>query len=250
MIRNFKITPLNTVSLLFFLYGIILFIFGGYTVGNLMVFCLGGVFLFFYLCQTKLPKNKLITSLKIIMISGLIITAALMTFIFFSFGVPKTDNSEDAVIVLGCGLQGSEVSDTLKKRLDTCIEYTKDNPKAIIVVSGGQGRFEEVTEAYAMEQYLLKNNIPKEKIIQEPNSSSTYENFLNSKKLLDDFFKNNPNYKTAFITNRFHCYRAYNLAKNAGLETSCRFAGDEWKSAFSSYLRETLAVIKLWLLGI
>ncbi len=250
MIRNFKFTPFSVISLIFFVYGIALFVFGGYNVGNLMVFCLGGVFLFFYLCGTKFQKNKFTAVLIIIFWAGILLLIVLMSFIAFTFGVPLSDKSDDAVIVLGCGLQGSEVSDTLKKRLDACVEYFQENPGVVIVVSGGQGPFEEVTEAYAMEKYLIERNVPKERIMQESESSSTYENFFYSKRILDDFFEGEKNnYKTVFITNRFHCYRSYNLAKNAGIQTVCYPADDEWKSAFPSYLRETLAVIKLWVLG-
>ncbi len=251
MAKNFKFTFYNIVMVIFLLYGIGLFIFGGYQVGNLMVLMIGVVLAFFYFCDRKNIHNKFITFLKIAVAVGILITLSLVIFITFSYGVPVSDKKEDAVIVLGCGLNGSEVSDTLRERLNSCIEYSKENPDAVIVVSGGQGFTEEVTEAYAMKKYLIDNGVSEEKILEEPASSSTYENFVNSKKILDNYFKNkNPNYKTAFITNRFHCYRAYNLAKNAGINVSCFYAPDEWKSAIPSYLRESLAVIKLWVLGI
>jgi len=247
--RNFRFSFFNILSIIFIIYGIGLFILSGYTVGTLMIFCLGAVFFFFDFSKRRLEKNKIAFAAKIIITIGLLIIAGLIIFIIFSAGVFPSDKNEDAVIVLGCGLDGSEVSDTLKKRLDACVDYIGENSKAVIVVSGGQGLFEEIPEAVAMEKYLVENGV-KNKIIKEANSSSTYENFVNSKKLLDDYFKEkNADYKTAFITNRFHCYRAYNLAKNAGMSVSCFPAGDEWKSAFPSYLRETLAVIKLWLIG-
>jgi len=251
MIKNIKFSPYNVIALLFLLYGTGLFIFGGYQVGNLMVFATGMLAAFFDFCKRKNIDNKFITFLKFAVTAGILITLLLIIYIAFSFGVPVSRKNEDAVIVLGCGLNGSEVSETLKIRLDSCMEYSKENPDAIIVVSGGQGFTEEVTEAYAMKKYLINNGIPEDKIFEESASSSTYENFVYSKKILDDYFKNkNPDYKTAFITNNFHCYRAYNLAKNAGISVSCFYAPDEWKSAVPSYLRESLAVIKLWILGI
>ena len=249
MFKNFKFTILNILAVFFMLYGIGLLILVGYTVGNLMVFLLGLSFLFLELSKDKLPKNKLIKTAKILIYSSYFVVSALVIFLMFSFGVPKSETNEDAVIVLGCGLIGSEVSVTLERRLLACIEYYHKNPEALIVVSGGQGFSEEIPEAVAMENYLLRNGIPKEKIIKEDASHSTFENFENSKKILDKTFEND-NYTVAFITNRFHCYRSYNLAKNAGLETTCYPAIDEWRSAFPSYLRESLAAIKLWLFGI
>lgn len=248
MTKNHKNVIYYIISAFFILYGIGLFVFSGFHFGNLMVFTIGLCFAFFRVSNVKFPENKFIKIIKCLIVAGFIITAGLIIFTFFSFGVPSSNKNEDAVIVLGCGLLGDEVSPTLEKRLDACLEYYTENKNAVIIVSGGQGPTEDVTEAYAMEKYLLDKGIPKEKIIQEPNSSSTYENFVNSKEILDEMFE--ENYTTAFITNRFHCYRSYNLAKNAGINVSAFRADDEITSAVPSYLREAMAVIKLWVLGI
>ncbi len=251
MINNFKFTFLNIISAICILYGISVMIFSGYHFGILVIMVIGLAIAFFSYCRTKKINNKYITFLKITFLTGLLCMISIIIFIYFLFGVPYSDKKEDAVIVLGCGLDGSDVADTLKERLDSCLSYLEENPQAIIIVSGGQGFNEDIPEALAMEKYLIAHNVPKEKIIKEDSSSSTYENFVNSKKILDEFFAGKKDaYKTAFITNRFHCYRSYNLAKNAGIDVLCFPAPDEWKSAVVSYLREAPAVIKLWVLGI
>ena len=53
----------------------------------------------------------------------------------------------DAVIVLGCGVRGERVSLTLARRLDAALAYLEENPKAYVVVSGGQGAGEDISEA-------------------------------------------------------------------------------------------------------
>ena len=71
---------------------------------------------------------------------------------------------------------------TLKSRLDTAIEYlniTKDD--TYIVVSGGQGNGENISEAKAMQRYLIQKGIEEEKIILEDKSTSTNENFKYSR---------------------------------------------------------------------
>lgn len=251
MIKNFRFTFLNIISVLCVLYGIGTMILFGYHFGVLAILAIGGFAAFFSYCGAKNIKNRYITILKIAVITGLLCVSALIILICFMPGVPYSNKDEDAVIVLGCGLEGSEVSDTLKERLDACLLYIEENPKAIIVVSGGQGFNEDIPEALAMEKYLVDHNVPKDKIIKESESSSTYENFINSKKILDKIYDGKKDsYTTAFITNRFHCYRSYNLAKNAGIDSMCFPAPDEWKSVIVSYLREAPAVVKLWVLGI
>lgn len=153
---------------------------------------------------------------------------------------------EDAVIVLGAGLNGDKITLPLYYRLEKSIEYFNANPNAMIVVSGGQGRNETITEALAMERYLLSIGIPKNKIIKEDNSTSTYENFLLSKKLLDTHFKNE--YKSVFITNDFHLFRANELSKIVGINSNYLHAKIQWYIAPVNYIREVLALIKLIIL--
>ncbi|MBO5408548.1 MAG: YdcF family protein [Clostridia bacterium] len=157
------------------------------------------------------------------------------------------DYDEDALVVLGAAVHGETVSLPLKYRLDTAIEYAGKNPDAVIVVSGGQGPQEAVTEAYAMEQYLLRHGVSN-LIVKEEQATSTYENFLYSKKLLDE--RLGSNYRVAFVTNDFHIYRSHQTAKRAGFETAAFLHGKTaWYNLVHNYLRESLAVIKLWVLG-
>jgi len=154
---------------------------------------------------------------------------------------------EDAVIVLGAGIRGEQVSLLLSYRLDKAVEYCHINPKAIIVVSGGQGPQEDITEALAMERYLISRGMPKERIIREEESTSTHENFSFSKNILDDIFTD-P-YTTVVITNSFHIYRATRLAEKLGLNATHYHGKTSWYSIPVNYARECIATLKFWLFG-
>lgn len=95
------------------------------------------------------------------------IAVCMITFIACTGHNDTVKYDEDAVIVLGASVNGDKVSRTLEYRLDKTVEYSKKNPGALIIVSGGQGPQEDVTEGFAMEQYLIKKGIPQEKIIKE-----------------------------------------------------------------------------------
>lgn len=152
---------------------------------------------------------------------------------------------EDAIIVLGSGIRGETVGNGLRGRLDSAIEYHSSNPDAFIIVSGGQGPQEAITEALAMERYLLGQGIPQDKIIKEEKSTSTTENFKFSKKILDEMF--GTDYKIAFVTTDYHIYRAENTAHTEGYESVTHCHSDiEWYVAVPSLLREMLAVMKMW----
>ncbi|MDR2880784.1 MAG: YdcF family protein [Azoarcus sp.] len=151
---------------------------------------------------------------------------------------------EDVVIILGAGIRGEEVSSTLARRLDEAVKYHGKNPKAVLVVSGGMGSQERITEALAMERYLIAKGIPAGQIIKEEKSTSTYENFLFSGELLKQKFPQGCS--IAFITNDFHVYRAERIARSTGIDARRIGANTPWYTIAVNYLREMAANIKAW----
>ena len=58
--------------------------------------------------------------------------------------------------VLGAKVKpDGSLSKTLKLRLDKALEYMKENPETMLVLSGAKGDAEPCSEADAMETYLL-----------------------------------------------------------------------------------------------
>lgn len=212
--------------------------------GIIIIFGISCVLISYGLFFEKLVKLKWVTY-SILAVFVLFLTMIL--FIGFYGGADNATFDEDVAIVLGAGVRGEQVSQMLAYRLDKAAEYSAKNPKAVIVVSGGQGPQEDITEALAMERYLLDKGVAKERIIKEEDATSTYENFLYSKKILDEMF-DRP-YNTVIITNGFHIFRAVKLAKILELDVTHYHAKIEWYSVTISYSRECLATLKMWLLG-
>lgn len=90
------------------------------------------------------------------------------------------------IIVLGAQVRGRKITDSLKRRLDCALAYLTEHPDVHVIVSGGQGKGEEVTEAYAMAQYLENAGIDSGRIVQEDASVNTLENLKFSGKLIED----------------------------------------------------------------
>ena len=138
----------------------------------------------------------------------------------------------------------------LKLRLDKALEYHEKNPDALIIVSGGQGYGEDVTEAFAMKRYLVQNGVPEEIVVEEDKATSTSENMKYSKEILEnDFGYTADNIKIAFVTNNFHVFRSIKLAQLAGFyNTTYLHTSLQWYNYIPNYIRETLAIFKMWLL--
>jgi len=156
----------------------------------------------------------------------------------------NADYTEDVVIVLGAGIHGERVSRPLAHRLDAALDYWNENPEAIIVVTGGLGNRATITEAEAMARYLIARGVPETQIIREGQSTSTYENLVFAKELLEEDFPDG--FRAVLITNDFHIYRAVRTARQSGIEPSRIGAYTDWYTWPVNYLREMLAVFSLW----
>lgn len=154
----------------------------------------------------------------------------------------KNKKDINFILVLGARICGENVSPLLAKRLDKAIDIYKQNlNKPLIIVSGGQGKDEVISEALAMKRYLLSKGISEDNIILEDKSTSTYENMIFSKKIMDDI--SSGKYYCLFSTNNFHVLRSAILARSIGLNADgvgCKTAKYYLSAAA---IRETIAFI-------
>jgi uncharacterized SAM-binding protein YcdF (DUF218 family) len=130
------------------------------------------------------------------------------------------------MIVLGAGIDGEKVGKTLKSRLDEAIKYYELNKSVDIIVSGGQGKDEIISEAEAMYRYLIEKGVNPNQIIKEDKATTTLENIIFSKEILKN--RNDEDKKILIVTNEFHLYRSMLIAnildiKNEGLSSYTPF---------------------------
>lgn len=157
----------------------------------------------------------------------------------------KAPKGADYCIVLGAQMKEHGPSDVLRRRLDTAIRYLKQNPDTVVIVSGGQGANEPVTEASGMYEYLVEKGIAGERILKEDVSGNTVENLLFSSELL-----NREEDVVVLVTNNFHVFRAEEIAKKLGYEKVHGLAADSYPLMVpNNMLREFLGVVKDFLIG-
>ena len=233
-----------------FLYGLIYMICIGTDFGVLITIALGLFFLVWGVFCKKIQqytKSGILKFIKIFVLSMLLAECILLCFLAIYGQNDMVNYKEEVAIVLGAGIHGDRVSSALKQRLDTFLQYYEKNPDVIVVVTGGQGYGETVTEAFAMEKYLVEHGVPKHKIIKEECATSTNENMRFSFKILQKEL--GEKFSSVIITNGFHMYRSVCYAEKNGITKPKHIsAGLKWYNVVPCYLRESLAVIKLWIL--
>ena len=154
----------------------------------------------------------------------------------------------DALIVLGAAVHGDRVTWVLSNRLDTAADYLTAHPDAVCVVSGGQGDGESVTEASAMQKYLVeRKGIDSSRILEEDRAENTRENFAFSKAMIEE--RLGADAKIAFVTTDFHVFRAGRVAKKAGIDAPGIAAPDVWYIRINNFLRECVGIAVYGLRG-
>lgn len=159
----------------------------------------------------------------------------------------KAEYNKDLLIVLGCAVRGDRVSLTLKYRLDAALEYLSHSPNTHVIVSGGKGSGENLSEAQAMRDYLVAHGIDPSRITMEDKSTSTWENFKFTREIIDSHF---PGASAAYVTTAFHIYRAGRVALMNGIDAEGYAAKDIWYSAPNNYMRESIAIVLYRLQGL
>ncbi len=152
----------------------------------------------------------------------------------------QTIQQTSHMIILGAGLNGYQVSERLKLRLDKALEALELNQEIIVIVSGGQGSDELISEAEAMKRYLIEAGIDEKRIISEDKSTSTYENFLYSKAKID---KLEPSKNVMIVTSDFHVFRSKFIAKKIGWKSQALCSKSELHVLSNYLIREIPAVV-------
>ena len=130
-------------------------------------------------------------------------------------------------------------------RLDAAFFYLKHSPQTKVIVSGGRGPGEDISEAEAMSGYLMKHGVPKEKIFLENRSTSTRENLRFSRKYADA-----EKDRVGIVTNDFHIYRSSLIARQEGYENIIMIpAGSNPVFQINYLVREFFAVVRTWMSG-
>nr|WP_207757981.1 YdcF family protein [Pseudoflavonifractor phocaeensis] len=151
------------------------------------------------------------------------------------------------MVILGCQVKPWGPSVLLQDRLDKALDYLKDHPDLTIVVSGGQGPDEPVSEARCMYDYLTEHGVDGAQILMEDQSHNTVENLRYTMDLLAE-----AGYDTTadmvVVSNGFHLTRVrmlwsrvcggdYNLSTLAAPSSHV-------PSRLKMYIREPLALVK------
>jgi uncharacterized SAM-binding protein YcdF (DUF218 family) len=120
----------------------------------------------------------------------------------------------DAAIVLGAGVIEDELSPVFRERMNHAIALYEAGTVEMLILTGGQGRNANESEAGVARRYALAQGVPDEAILLEETSRDTTENLTHAQAIaaehgLETFL---------IVSTPFHMKRAVSIADDLGME--------------------------------
>ncbi len=118
-----------------------------------------------------------------------------------------------AAIVLGTAQWSGDRSLVLRARLDHALDLYRRGQVRLIILTGGVGAGETVSEAAAGKQYLLGRGLPAEALLIEDRGTSTWENLRNSVPLI----QSHQIGAVVLVSDPFQMLRSLKMTRDLGL---------------------------------
>ena len=190
--------------------------------------------------------NRWVKVLIALICVGVVAFSALLGVVLYG-SYDHVRGEPQVMVILGCQVKPWGPSILLQDRLDKALDYWEENPDITIVVSGGQGPDEHISEAQAMFDYLIENGVDETQIIQEDQSHNTIQNLTYTMQMLEE-----KGYDTdddmVVVSNGFHLTRVRMLwervfGNDENLSTLAA-PSSHVPSRYKMYIREPLALVK------
>jgi uncharacterized SAM-binding protein YcdF (DUF218 family) len=153
---------------------------------------------------------------------------------------------KDSGLVLGCRIRpDGTLYPLIRGRVDRAINFVNaqfkaTGKRAVLVPSGGKGGDEPLSEGEAMARYLREKGVPEEAILPETASTTTRENLLFSRKLMEQQGRGT---KAAFSSSSYHVYRSGILASQLGWDIDGMGSRTRWYFWPNAFLREFVGLL-------
>lgn len=146
----------------------------------------------------------------------------------------------DFLLILGCRVKGDTPDEMLRLRAKAAAKFLNEHKNVRAICCGGIVHEDQTkSEAQAIKEILLQNGIESERIFLEDKSQTTFENFVNAKKITDSL-QTEKEPEIAFISSEFHLMRASVIASLVGVKASSIPAPSPKKGRALYYVYEGL----------
>ena len=179
---------------------------------------------------------------------GLLVTALLTLYLWglgflsvFSFGARDEATHADAIVVLGAAQYDGRPSPVLKGRLDHAVALYRDSLAERMILTGGVGVGDTVSEAEVGRRYVIKQGVSPGAILIERGGLSS----VASMRAVTEVMSDNGLTSAILVSDPFHMLRLRLLATGMGIRAHSsptrfspidRGSPEEWRYIFREAL--------------
>lgn len=154
------------------------------------------------------------------MIAAYAVLAALATWIIsflavVFWGARDLARPSDAIVVLGAAQYAGRPSPVLKARLDHALDLWNKGMAKRLVLTGGRGKGDTISEAAVGRRYVMKAGVADTAILLENEGRTTSESFATVADILGE----KKLERAILVSDPFHMLRLQILAKRYGVES-------------------------------
>ena len=159
----------------------------------------------------------------------------------------ELNGEPEIMVIFGCQVKPWGPSILLQDRLDTALDYLEEHPDMTVVVTGGKGDDEHVSEAQCMYDYLTEHGVNGNQIIMEDTSRNTSQNVRHTKAMLNAMGYDILEEEYLLVSNGFHLARIKLLWGDYGTVSTLAAPSTHFPSRVKMFFREPLALVKSFL---
>lgn len=154
-----------------------------------------------------------LTILVVILSLGLLLVGILCLWIYEE-GSRDEATKADAIVVLGAAQWDGQPSPVLKARLDHAISLYNKGLAPSMILTGGVGEGEQLSEAEVSKNYVLKRSIPDFSILMEQRGHTSLQSIKAAKQIMDERGMESA----ILVSDPFHMLRILRMAKDCGIQ--------------------------------
>lgn len=136
----------------------------------------------------------------------------ILSYLIYKSAYLDNTQSAEAIIVLGASQWNGDPSPVFKSRLDHAYLLHQQGYARYIILTGGVGEGESISEAEVGRNYLLRRGAEPDNILMETEGQTTWQSLAN----VADISSQNRITKVILVSDGFHMFRLNKMAGNLG----------------------------------
>jgi uncharacterized SAM-binding protein YcdF (DUF218 family) len=179
-----------------------------------------------------------------------LIGAVLVTSVIYVFSRFEGDAvfPVDCVVVFGAAVhRAGDPGPGIIRRTETAVELYRQGSTETLILTGGKGSATQESEADVMRGVAMRDGVDPEDIITEGEASSTWENILLTRPLVDEHCES-----VALVSDRYHLARIELIALLQGWTEFHTYPAERsagWHFEVRSVMREALGILYYLVVG-